>query len=261
MDDIQVGNVVPGAILLGRDERGINETFIGAIDIPSGRLRAYVKVLAGRQLVNELFSTTLGRALGLPIPEGFIVRARPSDLPESTALADHGNEALLFASRAQGSPDLKRRLQGDAEAAAELFAAWSDWDRCMTFDEWIANVDRHLGNILFGGPGDVWLIDHGHAFTGPAWASADLTPGGRWINKLAEHRIPELTLPRRAAARDSVRDFMSVINAVDVGASFEASHAPKLLASADATAMRDFVTSRIPHLYAILADRLGIPTI
>jgi hypothetical protein len=84
---VKLGNVVPGAKLLDKADRGVNETFVGFVDIPSERFRAYIKVLVGRQLVNELVATVLGRAVGLPIPECYLVRARPLDLPQSFALA------------------------------------------------------------------------------------------------------------------------------------------------------------------------------
>jgi predicted unusual protein kinase regulating ubiquinone biosynthesis (AarF/ABC1/UbiB family) len=41
-----------------------------------------------------------------------------------------------------------------------------DWPRALQagcFDEWIANADRHHGNILIQGNGNFSLIDHSHA--------------------------------------------------------------------------------------------------
>ena len=37
---IELGNVVPGALPLPPGEKGVNETFIGHIDAPSGRHKA-----------------------------------------------------------------------------------------------------------------------------------------------------------------------------------------------------------------------------
>ena len=68
LSQIELGNVVPGATPLPPDERGANESFIGHIDVPSGRHKAYIKVLSGKQLVNELVAVTVGRAINLPIP-------------------------------------------------------------------------------------------------------------------------------------------------------------------------------------------------
>jgi hypothetical protein len=259
---IQTGNVVPGANLLGADERGVNETHIGFVDLPSGRVRAYIKVLGGRQLINELVATTLGRCLGLSIPEGLLVRARPSDLADSAVLAAHGAEAMLFASRETCAPDLKRRIKDEgAGAIAALLNDWKDWASCMTFDEWIANADRHEGNILFGGPGDIWLIDHSHAFTGPNWNPQDLLPNGIWGNQIAAERIPALAFSERIEAKKWVAELIPTLSAVDCQSVFAASMAAALMLPPDAAALQSFVSSRVSHLYDILSHRLGIPNI
>jgi hypothetical protein len=207
--------------------------------------------------MNELVATTLGRALGLPIPEGYLVRARPSDLPDSTVLAAHAGEAILFASRETTAPDLKRRVRAvGAAVIAELFIAWT-----MTFDEWIANQDRNSGNILFGGPGDIWLIDHGHCFTGPNWNPPDLVPSGIWRNLIAENRIPGLTLPERNEAKNRVASLIPALAALDCPSAMAASHAVAFLPPGDASALQTFISSRVSYLYDILSDRLGIPNI
>ena len=43
-----------------------------------------------------------------------------------------------------------------------------------SFDEWIENSDRHLGNLLGSSDGDLILIDHGRIFRTPAWSPGDL---------------------------------------------------------------------------------------
>ncbi len=259
---IQVGNVVPGAKPIGIDCRGVNEAFIGFVDVPVGRVRAYIKVLPGKQLANELLATTLGRGLGLPIPEGYLVRVRPSDLPESILLASHGAEALAFASREISSPDLKRRVIDEGSTViGALLTSWSDWTSAMTFDEWVANQDRHSGNILFGGPGDIWLIDHSHCFTGPNWNVADLKADGIWKNLIADNRVPTLTLPERLEAKKRVAAIISALGTIDCGSALTSSLADTFLISEDAGALRTFVASRVSYLYNILSDRLGIPNL
>lgn len=259
---IQLGNVVPGAKLLDKDERGVNETFVGFVDVPIGRVRAYIKVLPGRQLVNELVATTLGRALGLAIPEGYLVRVRASDLPDSAHLAAHAGEAMGFASRETSAPDLKRRVKTEGGAAvAALFAAWRAWVPCMTFDEWLANGDRHNGNILFGGPGDIWLIDHSHCFTGPDWNASQLIPNGTWRNMIADNRIPPLTLPERMEVQRRVASMLPSLAALDFPAALAASRVNGFLVPTDSAALQAFISSRISHLYDILSKRLGIPSL
>lgn len=262
MAAIQLGNVVPGAKLLGDNEKGVNETFIGFVDVPVGRVRAYIKVLGGRQLVNELLATAIGRTLNLPIPEGFLVRARPADLPDSKLLAAYGNEALLFASREVTSPDLKRRLTSEGvDALGALLTAWSSWWKAMTFDEWIANADRHPGNILFGGPNDIWLIDHSHSFTGPTWQVAHLNHSGMWRNQIADNRVPTLTLPGRIETRRLIATYVHDVSLVDCALALTESMAAGFLDAKEVAALTSFLQQRVSYLFDVLSTRLGIPNL
>ncbi|WP_429809821.1 hypothetical protein [Ensifer sp. B1-9] len=52
------------------------------------------------------------------------------------------------------------------------------------FDEWMANVDRHHGNLLLAGSGDMWLIDHGNYITGHMWSKEKLDAAASWHSLL-----------------------------------------------------------------------------
>lgn len=41
-----------------------------------------------------------------------------------------------------------------------ILSDWPDINRAIGFDEWIANGDWHIGNILFDGANQFYLIDH-----------------------------------------------------------------------------------------------------
>lgn len=258
--EIKLANVVPGVAAVDASEKGVNETFVGLIQTSSDQLRAYIKVLDARQLVNELVCATLGRAVGLPVPEGFLVRASASDLPASGILATHGGEALIFASADVGRPSLKRRLTEDgAQFLASLLTTWKQWEAASIFDEWIANCDRHPGNLLIEGPDKVWLIDHSHALTGPGWTAADLVPERAVRNQVAEICFPNLTLPERMAVRAKAAELSSVFGLVPPESALAACHADQLLGPSDFEAVRTFVGERVGKLFDLVSTRLGIP--
>jgi hypothetical protein len=71
------------------------------------------------------------------------------------------------------------------------------------FDAWIANIDRHERNLLFSGDKEIWLIDHGHCFSGPQWNSADLEPQREYVNRLQQWLTPAMSSARRAAVAGS----------------------------------------------------------
>ena len=174
---IQLGHFLPGGTPLV-DGKGVNETYIGMIEVGPQRLRAYVKLMPDRQLVNELLASVLGRLVGLPVPRGFLVLVQRSDYPSSSYLLQNGFDAAsAFAVEELPHRALDRRADlASAEARKALLCAWSKWPEAACFDDWIANADRHPGNLLVGGPGEVWLIDHSHAFTGDKWPRPDLCP-------------------------------------------------------------------------------------
>ncbi len=258
--EIKLANVVPGVAPVNSSEKGVNETFVGLIQTSSDELRAYIKVLDARQLVNELICSTLGRSVGFPVPEGFLVRASTSDLPESGILAKLGGEALIFASADVGRPSLKRRLTEDgAQFLASLFTTWKQWDVASIFDEWIANSDRHPGNLLIENPDKVWLIDHSHALTGPGWTAEDLVPGRAVGNQIADNCFPRLTLPERMAVRAKAVQLSSVFGLVPPESALAACHAAQLLGPSDLGAVRTFVGERVGKLFDLVSARLGIP--
>ena len=148
---ISMGNVVPGAKLLGEDETGVNETFIGLAQMPDVTCRVYIKVLSDKQLVNELVACVLGRALDFPVLEGFLLRVRAKDLPESKILASlPERDYYVFGSKALEAPTLMRHVNLDIRAAIGFLQQhrFEHWDDVIIFDDWIANGDRHGGNLL-----------------------------------------------------------------------------------------------------------------
>ncbi len=257
---IKLANVVPGAAFLSADEKGVNETFVGLVQTAAEQIRAYIKVLDGRQLVNEIVCTTFGRAVGLPIPEGFLLRVTSADLPESEKLKSHQDEALIFGSADAGHPSLKRRLQnvGD-DFLRELFSEWKECDSTIIFDEWLANTDRHPGNLLIETPSKVWLIDHGHALTGPNWNKSDLVPDNAVQNKLADQYFNGLTLPQRMNMRAKAIELSKFYGLVETDSCLSAGYVNQLLNADDLNAVKTFIEQRVVKVIDLISSRLGIP--
>jgi hypothetical protein len=80
-----------------------------------------------------------------------------------------------------------------------------DWPRfaaCIAFDAWVANVDRHLNNLLLAAGGRLVPIDHSDCFGGPETLDPDfVAPHARHLNKLLDLVFPQadlLPLPIKA---------------------------------------------------------------
>jgi len=124
---------------------------------------AYAKKLNDTDFLIEILCATLGREMGLPIPEPVI------------AISIDGTEAW-FGSLDAKHPDLSRRLDIEgtnilntpkSNATLKLLSQWPQIEEAINFDEWIANADRNPGNVLFDGKESYSLIDHNQAMRLP----------------------------------------------------------------------------------------------
>ncbi len=111
--------------------------------------------------------SVIGRAIGLPVPEPLIVRIRRGDLPSSRLIDREADETLAFASASVGGDSCAQLLREDSEHALRLVMTWRHLLPTTAFDEWMANPDRNLGNIVFAAQ-NLWLIDHAQALGGKA---------------------------------------------------------------------------------------------
>lgn len=249
--------------MLPEDQKGLNETYRGPIETAAGKTFAYVKLLDVKELINELVSSVLGRTLGLPIPPGYIVLVSRDDYPESEFLLTQGQDkALAFGVEAIGHPDLKRRVRIEGESVMrELVQTWTGWCDAMTFDEWIANVDRHLGNLLLGAPGEVWLIDHSHAFTGPRWTPGDLGPAVAVENQIARFIAPNLALPERHRALRRATEISEECRKVDADEVLKEGFTAAFAADDELQALRNFISKRVDELVRLISMRVGLPVL
>jgi len=174
---VRVGNACP--------------TWKGAVQTESGiSTEAYLKAVPSEQLLAEAFCAILGREAGLPVPPPYLVEDQGGFLGSEPEALGHtlffGSGALEFPSFAHY---LTENLPTEDERIYEILrrlAAWKHFHAAIAFDEWIANGDRHLDNLLYGGDDGITLIDHNHALGEPGWSVQGLEPARRTGNQLAE---------------------------------------------------------------------------
>lgn len=157
------GTLLPGATPIHNDN--INPVWRGNVLMGSYRRSMYVKQVDERTLAVEVMCAVLGRTLGLPMPRPALVMAHPETLP----VLDR--PTVFFGSESVENPDLKQWLSNDAENTAHHLLNWAKLLDAGCFDEWVANADRHGGNILYGGGKNFALIDHSEAM--PSYLKAN----------------------------------------------------------------------------------------
>lgn len=263
MTEVQLATVLLGAT--GFKENNINDTFRGQVLTADGRTRqAIIKDLNLVQLCNELVAHCLAREVGLPIPDCYLGLVRPGILDLTKAPTTTDASRLVFVSVDVKVPNVTFRWQGsDAAGKQALFAEiakWGDLGHLYAYDSWIANVDRHAGNILFGGNSEFWLIDHGHSFTGPDWQADQLDPDNEYRNRLSEWLTGCLTLNQKKQHAREARNFGVKIADFDAAETSKNSRISNLLPVGNVEALKVFLEKRTARVPIDASKALGVPT-
>lgn len=264
MSEIQLATVLPGA--KGFKEGNVNDTFRGQVLLADGTVKgAILKDLDQKQLSNEVLTSVLARAAGLPTPDVYLALVRGSDLPVTKAPQLQDGNRLVFASVEVKVPNITFRATGasvdEQQQLLRDILEWGDLGHLYAFDAWIANIDRHPGNLLFGGKKEMWLIDHGHCFSGPAWEPSDLDPDADYRNRLSEWLTGHFTLDQKRKRSSEAAKFSEVIASIDVAESRRRSRIEAILPSAYVVAVENFLRGRT-HKVPVHANRaLGVPTL
>jgi hypothetical protein len=256
-------------VLLGAEpfkENNANETFRGPVLTSDNETRlAIIKDLNLTQLCNELLAHGLARQFGLPVPDCYLGLANSGVLDTTKAPMTSDGSRLVFVSIDTKVPNITYRIRhADHASKASLFdeiGKWSELGSLYAFDAWIANVDRHPGNLLFGGNDEFWLIDHGHSFTGPNWQINQLDPTSEYHNRLAEWLTMNLSNSQRQDCATKLHDFCDGIRDFDGGPLANKSRIDLLLPAEAVTAMKDFLEKRTGKVFAHACKALGTPVI
>lgn len=243
-------------------EHNINDTYRGRVLVANNEIRlGFIKDLDSKQLANELLAASLAMAAGLPVPQPFLGYVAAGDLPvmKAPSSADD-NGRYVFVSLDAETPALWQCYNENDEsaynAACKKLVEWAQTGLLYGFDSWIANTDRHQGNLLFEGD-RVYLIDHGHAFAGPAWKVGDLVPAAHFTNKLklwlTEH-IPHDDKEKLLAAAMAVA---TLANDNTLQEAQDGSKFGQFLTEIEVPALVKFLKARSAHLQPLVADALG----
>lgn len=261
MSEIQLATVLPGAV--GFKEGNVNETFRGQILLADGTIMsAVIKDLDQVQLSNELLSSVLARRVGLPTPDVYLSLVRSGDLAVSKAPKLEDGNRLVFASVDLKVPNITFRANlANSDEQQQLLhdiLEWGDLGNLYAFDSWVANTDRHPGNLLFGGKHEIWLIDHGHCFSGPAWEPDDLDPNQAYRNRLSEWLTGFLSTDQKTKRASEAAKFAQTIASIDVVASAKDSHIEVLMPQRHVAAVEDFLKDRTHNVPAHSSRALGV---
>jgi len=227
----------------------VNDTYRGQIlTAESTTCSAILKDLEPKELCNELLASACATALGLPIPTTYLAVVRDNNLPAKKGPKTVDGLPLVLASADVSTPSLIFRLKavnpGQILGLLKELIAWADLGKLYAFDTWIANIDRHAGNLIFGGKDAIWLIDHGHSFTGPKWTAGNLDPSTDYINRLSEWLTVHMSEDEKANHAGIAAALCQDISALDIAAMLADSGVEPYLTEADRKALNTFLEKR-----------------
>lgn len=245
----------------GRNSSKPDELWIGTAHSASvaGDLTIYVRVGEPGPLVAEVVCALLGRAVGLPIPEPFVVAIHKGSLPRSR-FTKSGNTIYAFGCLALGGQDFAQLLHRDSTTSLELLLQWEHLLPAAAFDEWTANVDRNLGNIVFAAQ-SLWLIDHAEALGGAArrlYPLAELTETA-FANKLAHVLEGAFSPADHHQHLAAAHGWLSTAAELDLAAVLALDELGHWHTPAQRAELLDFIVNRLTVTHSLLCNRLGHP--
>lgn len=254
-----------GAVRVLREHEGSkpDELWRGSgFDADDEDVPVYLRLAEPLPAVAELVCAVIGRAAGLPVPVPYLVAVPAGSLPESRFAPPDGKALWSFASQDLGGANFAQLLKRDTPGAEAMLKAWEHLLPASVFDEWMANRDRHGGNLLFAAQA-LWMIDHADALGGSARQLFGLNEivGDAFANHLAELCATTLGTPGlRRKALDKAQHWISdVAGAIDLPSAIVCCGAGRLQDEQACEELLDFMAERLTLTHALLCTRLGHP--
>ena len=258
---VRLATVLRGAQPL--TEKGVNDSFHGKLMLGDGTIKsAIIKDLDPKQLANELMVAALADAAGLPIPGAHLAIVPLGIMTANKGPTLPDGARLVFGSADVRTPPVAQLYRGqNATVQTKVRKRLAEWDSVgglYGFDSWIANIDRHEGNLLFSGDKEVWLIDHGHCFTGPNWTPENLDPTKNYPNKLKNWLTPVIPDERRKVVASAASEVPKKVKDLNLEKLGELNHVLNVLDGGDFNALVSFLSERNAHVARLAAAALDL---
>lgn len=256
---LKYGNLRSEPEPLSPEEKGVTETYISLVEIEGNLIRAYIKDISLRGIINELVGSCLGLSLGLPMAIPVLVKNDEYLFsPKNNVLV--GGSSILFGSIAFDNPPISLFLPTGLPiplSLASFMKKWNKLHKTIAFDELIAMTDRHERNILFEN-GDIVLIDHADAFSGEYWSEVSLKKecnfGNHLLNGFLGGSIEEKDLKELNLEAKTLEELFLGVDCIKL---YEQCLLYKMDNDIDCQAFESFISYRGANLTTILEKAAG----
>lgn len=246
MEQIQVATLLPGAQPF--QDSNVNQTWKGHVRTNTDTVVVYAKLIPAREICVEAYCALLGRAMGIPIPQPFLILADSNSLDAIPS----GASALMFGSEDAAYPSFRRYAK--YQYALQKLQDFKSSLDVGVFDEWIANHDRNIGNILYDGGVDFYFIDHGLAIPTNLQAEAPASDN----NILRVLYSVKSELDKYRDLRNVTKDITPICQQLILPNLMDAVFAQKYVSDAEIDYILTFLTNRLSVLESLIRSRIGI---
>lgn len=256
---VQLARVLPGAQLI--DTKSVNSVYRGQVLLADGSMsQAYIKDLNNWELASETMAAAVCVQLGLPTPRPFLAISDNDTLTLTKAPTNPDNFRITFASVDADCPHVAFRYEAapnqEKEEVIRKFAEQADLPGLYYFDNWLANIDRHAANLLFGDLGQVWLIDHGLCFGGPAWPSSNLNPQEIYKDRLSEWLTPRLLEGEKKSVEVQGSKLVDKLKNIDLSQTATKNYVDQIVDQEHVNQIVTFLTQRITEVTRVVTKSL-----
>ncbi|MFV9977458.1 MAG: hypothetical protein AB8U99_05385 [Candidatus Midichloria sp.] len=158
------------------------QTYLATVQWPDGQvIDSYVKIFPAdvrtKELINESFGFLLAETVKLPQSQrAALIKLDVDEFSIDTShdsfASDNGFVYGWVTSSLGGSNLRKIFLKNfpdnvtyeEAEKLMIFLNNWPHFPSLIAFDDWIGNIDRNIGNLIFINKNNVAIIDHGRLF-------------------------------------------------------------------------------------------------
>lgn len=248
LEPIGLGTFFPGSTPI--DVSGRTWRF-GLAMTESGQQAVFACACEWRELFVQAVVSSIGRALGLPIPPCFILLATRETFPERT----QDGPFFIFACQSGAHPTMAAFARRMSEAVDLLINVKRETtNRLIVLDEWAHNGRRDSTAVLFDTTSGLQLIDHHPSLEDTGDPAGQLR---NWVFEIANAQMTDLDALR---LRKEMESSAGKVFGIDLGILADQACGLGKPDQVDAwLKMLDFMAARRHHLEDLFCQRLGIP--
>lgn len=168
-------------------------TYLAEVEWPNGDvIESFVKLFPVntriKEIINESFGFLLADAASLrQSTRAALIKLNVTEFPIDTttdSFAATNGFVYGWVTASLGGKDLKKMyLNNPSDISSDeeqqilsVLRSWPNFKALVAFDDWVGNIDRNIGNLIFIKKDDIGVIDHGQIFGVIDWQHEKIDP-------------------------------------------------------------------------------------